>query len=299
MKRLLLILLLISSLPASAQSSAQKEVLIIGVMHQLPEIVRTSYLPLLQIAKDYAPQEIYVECVPPSDRKSWDIIAEKIGGEMSDFWTIHNNLQQVGAGMPIAFDPKDLGRAVGYFQHKGDYANTIYYLYKINGTPKRALGDEFYDLSLPLAAAMGIDSLRSFDCRIYDKQYYAAIARATANWSQNGNAAAYNKLFKKDYNESVLPAMFGTYGRHSNSAKALQRAHDLNSFGFAVTGDEAVCEVNLIWAKRNEAMAQKIGEQVEASSATRSIVFVGCGHVVGINRALKKMFGQIVVKTID
>lgn len=270
-----------------------------GVMHQLPEIVRTSYLPLLHIAKDYQPQAIYVECVPPEDEKSWEVICEKATGEMFDFWQIHNDLQAVGQSLPTKFDKNDYGRAVGFFQHKGDYANTIYYLYKINGTPKRAMGDEFYDLSLPLAVEMGIDSIRSFDCRIFDKDYYAAIKRATSEWSSNGNGEVYAKLFRKDYNASVLPAMFGNYGRYSNSRKALQRAHDINAFGFAVTRTQAVQDVEHFWKLRNEAMAGNIGRQIEQNSALRSIVFVGCGHVVGICRELKEKYPTLTVKMID
>lgn len=294
MKRLILLALILCSLSAAAQ----KEVLIIGTNHSLPEVVRTSYGSLLRIAKKYKPQAIYVESIPASDTRSWDLVSEK-EGEMADFWQTHLTAKQLRSALSASFNPADFGRAIGYFQYIGDYANAAYYHYRISGASKRALGNEFDDLVFPLAVALGVDSLCSFDIRTLNKPYQQAVARATAEWASNGNAEAYTLLFEKDYKRSILPAMFGTFGRQANTDAALERAHSLSSFGFAVARTEAVDDVAAAWGRRNEVMASRIGKQIESGAALRSVVFVGCQHVVGIAAALEANFPSILVKTVD
>ena len=48
----------------------EKELLIIGTMHEVPSIVSHSYRPLLKYAKKYKPEAIFVEDIRPDDTLS-------------------------------------------------------------------------------------------------------------------------------------------------------------------------------------------------------------------------------------
>ena len=63
-KKLTITLFIIFPMICSAQ---KKELLIIGTMHTVPNIVKNAYRPLLKYAIDYAPEAIYVEYIQARD----------------------------------------------------------------------------------------------------------------------------------------------------------------------------------------------------------------------------------------
>lgn len=63
-KKLTITLFIIFPMICSAQ---KKELLIIGTMHTVPNIVKNAYRPLLKYAIDYAPEAIYVEYIQTRD----------------------------------------------------------------------------------------------------------------------------------------------------------------------------------------------------------------------------------------
>ena len=68
MKKVLVLFLgILISLFCDAQ---ERELLIIGTMHTVPESVKDSYRPLLDYALEYAPEAIYVEYIHPDDTLS-------------------------------------------------------------------------------------------------------------------------------------------------------------------------------------------------------------------------------------
>ena len=55
----------------------KKELLIIGTMHTVPNIVKNAYRPLLKYAIDYAPEAIYVEYILAQDTISLKVHTPK------------------------------------------------------------------------------------------------------------------------------------------------------------------------------------------------------------------------------
>ncbi len=65
-----IIFALIIALSVQSAIAQEKELLIIGTMHEVPTIVKHSYKPLLKYAKKYKPEAIFVEDIRPDDTLS-------------------------------------------------------------------------------------------------------------------------------------------------------------------------------------------------------------------------------------
>ena len=62
--------IMMAVLQAPTAYAQDKELLIIGTMHEVPSIVSRSYKPLLKYARNYMPEAIYTEDIRPNDTLS-------------------------------------------------------------------------------------------------------------------------------------------------------------------------------------------------------------------------------------
>ena len=65
-----IIVTLVAACMLQTAFAQDKELLIIGTMHEVPGIVSHSYRPLLQYAKRYGPEAIFTEDIRPDDTLS-------------------------------------------------------------------------------------------------------------------------------------------------------------------------------------------------------------------------------------
>ncbi|MFK7925363.1 MAG: DUF5694 domain-containing protein [Bacteroidia bacterium] len=281
----------------------QKEVLIIGTMHQVPKLVKNSYNPLLKFSLKYQPEAIYVECVPPNDTISLNI-------DDRDFVIKSDSLKKVFLPDLERFeklnmeDLNEFTRDDFEFMAKTylvgrDYANYYYYQYLtkygVEGS-KEPLRNENADLSYKLAIALNLKYLYAMDDQRTRKEYYAAWDKCTEIGAENGDNEINAKIGKKQYATVVIPALLGRLGKHTNQQKSLNRLHMLNSFRY-VQNENLYCDnATKFWNLRNQRMVKNIAEQINQGTNIKNIVMVGAGHVIGLKEALEKNYPDLKVK---
>lgn len=309
MKLIPSILLFMTSVLAHAQ---QKEILIIGTMHTVPKIVKHSYQPLLKLAYQYKPEAIYVESPMANDTISWNYLKNGWSESYKRFYNLSDSLRKqydfnsdhLQVLLKIALKdlaPQQLDTLVISFAYLRDYANYKYYSYLkkygING-PKKPKRNENEDLSYKLASKLNAPLFNMDDQQTNDA-YHLAWTACLKVGATNGDNQLNNQLNKEDYNKSILPAVLGNLGKHTNKKKSLARMHALNSFQYVTKSCEPCDLATKYWDERNARMAKNIVDQVGENSYTKSVVIVGAGHVVGLKAAIAQQNPNLIVNLID
>lgn len=288
------------SLLAQAQ---QKEVFIIGTMHAVPKIVKSSYKPLLKIAKKYNPEAIYVERIRSSDTLSLKNYYSKFlhfADSISNIFTIdeakYNNLQKIDLQ---SLKSDDFAYLANCYIVKRDYANYRYYdylyQYGLKGS-RKPLRNENDDITHRLAIALQQRYIFSMDDQQTNPQYFQASRACRRAGRENGDNKIADKLNKKDNINSVFASISGSLGKYNNKLKILETYHLINSFRYVKNTCEPCDQATDYWDQRNFRMAQNIAEQVNNNSYAKNIVIVGAGHVIGIKEALQKHYPDLIVK---
>ncbi len=305
------ITLIITLLIAFSFSYAQeeKEVLIVGTMHTVPKIVKHSYKPMLRRAKKYNPTAIYVESPRANDSLSWEYLKDGWSMGYKAFYRLSDSMRNVFTPdrekfnqiLAKPFDQMttdELDFMISTFLYERDNANHEFYSYiKKHGHKgsKKPTRHEDGDLTFKLALALNQKLLKSMDDQQTNGLYHDAWDKCAIEGRSNGNNAISKKLYKKDYNSAVLPAIFRGLGKHTNKRKSLERLHKMSSFTYITVKTEGCSEGERYWNERNFRMAKNIAEQVIASDSKRNIVIVGAAHVIGIEKALKTNYPNIKV----
>lgn len=294
---------LIFSLLTVSAFGQQKEVLIIGTMHEVPPIVKNSYKPLLKFALKYKPEAIYVECVRPNDTISLNnddkAFVMKSDSLKKIFVTNDERFEKLSSADLSQFAEADFTFMANTYLVKRDYANYYYYQYLaqygLDGSPE-PLRHENGDLSSKLAIALNLTYLHSMDDQLNRKEYHEAWGQCTELGAENGDNEINRKLGKKQYTTALIPALIGRLGQHTNKLKALNRLHTLNSFRY-VQNQKLPCEnARKYWDERNQRMAKNIAEQINQGTKMKNIVMVGAGHVIGLKEALEKNYPELKVR---
>lgn len=164
-------------LQAATVNAQDKELLIIGTMHEVPSIVSRSYKPLLKYARNYMPEAIYTEDIRPNDTLSLKNFTPKflsIADSLSRTETIdEERFQELKKKRLSELGSDDYAFLTKTYLMKRDRANYSYYnylkTYGIAGS-KKALRNENGDLIIPLAIAMGITELIPVDDHQTEKE---------------------------------------------------------------------------------------------------------------------------------
>ena len=311
MKKLILTFLLLNfSLTLIAQ---EKEVLLIGTMHTVPEIVKKSYKPLLRRALRYNPDAIYVESPRPNDDKSWEYLKDGWSKSYAQFYSLSDSLNrnfdfdqmQLENLLSRNLDKlsnENLDYIINSFGYLRDNANYEFYKYikkyGVEGS-KKPMRHEDGDLTAKLALELGIKKLKSMDDQQTNQQYHDSWKKCAQEGRTNGDNAINKKLNKKDYNSAIIPALFRGLGMHVNKRKSLERLHRLASFTYVQNQTEGCLLGERFWGERNERMAKNIGEQIINGSDKKNIVIVGASHIVGLEEELKENYPELNVKLIN
>ncbi|WP_225036371.1 DUF5694 domain-containing protein [Winogradskyella sp. SM1960] len=304
--------LFMSSLTGNAQDT-QKEIVIVGTMHKVPNIVKRSYKPMLRRAKNYNPTAIYVESPQGKDSLSWDYLKDGWSKSYKAFYYLSDSIQQVftpnmdryNAILDKEFSDMtsdDLEYLITTFAYRRDNANYEFYsyikTYGIDGS-KKPTQHEDGDLTFKLALHQNIKLLQSMDDQQTNKEYHEAWTKCSKEGRSNGNNAINIKMNKKAYNSAILPAIFRGLGKHTNKRKSLEQLHKSSSFTYVTVQTEGCTEGERYWNERNMRMAKNIGEQVTASNSQRNIVIVGAAHVIGLEKELKENYPDLRVVLVS
>lgn len=288
-----LITLLAAVLIGAGALAQDRELLIIGTMHQVPGIVGRSYSPLLRAAVSYTPDAILTEDIMP-----WDSVS--LRNFTPRFLAFADSASSV-SGVDEQRMIRTLQKELSSMSHEDfeflrdcylrnrDRANYCYYDYLANfglsGSAKPH-GNETDDLTHRLAIAMGIRTLLPIDDHLTDMEYHRSYADAVNSGIDNGDAQIYIKLNKKINRARIVPALIGRLGKHTNSPKVLDMYYQLNSVRYAQHPNEKTESAMSYWDGRNERMAQHISEQLRECGSHRAILVVGAGHVISLKNAL-------------
>lgn len=127
------IYLLLFSLITAAALGQEKEVLIIGTMHTVPNIVKNSYRPLLKFAEKYEPDAIYVESIRPVDTISLNLRSNKFVAKSDSLAEVFvgndERFDQLNETSLNQFTPDDFEFMARTYLVQKDEANHFYYRY--------------------------------------------------------------------------------------------------------------------------------------------------------------------------
>jgi hypothetical protein len=307
--KITLFALILSVLSLFSQEKKQQEVLIIGTMHTVPKIVKRSYKPMLKFAKKYKPEAIYVEAPMANDSISWEYLKEGWSKGYQRFYKLSDSLQKSFDFNESKFNSIinkdfknmneiDLNYLIKSFIYKRDNGNYELYSYiKKHGIKgaKKPTRHEDGDLTYKLALAMNHKRVINMDDQQTNKEYHIGWNKCSKEGVSNGNNKANSKLYKKNYNSAILPALFRGLGRHTNKRKSLQQLHDMASFSYVVEETKGCKEGRKYFDQRNMRMVKNIATQVIASGKTKNIVIVGAAHVIGFEKEFKENYPNLKV----
>lgn len=305
------VILFSSSLQAQSMGVRQvQEVVLVGTMHTIPKIVKHNYKPMLKKAYKYKPEAIYVESPMPDDSISWSYLKNGWSRGYQRFYKLSDSLKNTFDFDVSKFESilqkdhadmtqSDLSYLITSFAYKRDNGNYEFYSYikkyGVKGA-RRPTRHEDGDLTYKLALKLGLKQVVNMDDQRTNKEYHEGWQNCINEGRSNGNNEIINRLNKKDYNRSILPALFRRLGKHANKRKNLNLIHKLNSFRCVKMDTPGCVDARQYWDERNKRMADNIATQVIASGKKRNIVIVGAGHIIGLEEELKNNYPELQVR---
>ena len=295
--------IMMAVLQAPTAYAQDKELLIIGTMHEVPSIVSRSYKPLLKYARNYMPEAIYTEDIRPNDTLSLKNFTPKflsIADSLSRTETIdEERFQELKKKRLSELGSDDYAFLTKTYLMKRDRANYSYYnylkTYGIAGS-KKALRNENGDLIIPLAIAMGITELIPVDDHQTEKEYQLAWSKSIKAIKETGDYAVLSKLFKRDRQKRVWPSLWGKLGKYTNKPETLHRYYLVNSCRYVNHQNESTNAVRQLWDGRNHRIAENLAEKIKANPYQRNILIIGAGHVISVQEMLKQIYPELKVK---
>ena len=308
MKSIIIILsFLLLSLWAQAQNDIntapeQQEIVLVGTMHYVPNLVKRAYKPMLRKAKKLNPDAIFLEYVPSHDSAS-------IAFDTPDFLKWSDSINNVFQADQIMVDEildkelkamktEDYAYMKKVFIANRDYANYRYYEYLENYGVQGAgkpLQNETGDVSFPLAIEQNIKIVHSMDYQSSNEHYYKYWRACDSVSTVDGESKRINKIAKNLYLQDVVGTLVYGLSRQTNKEKTTVAYHKMNAFEMREEENELCTLGGYWWGFRNARMAQNIGEQVIDQDINKSIVVVGAGHIVGIEKELRSQFPQLKI----
>lgn len=301
MQKRIIVTLVVACLLQTAFAQ-DKELLIIGTMHEVPSIVSHSYRPLLQYAKQYGPEAIFTEDIRPDDTLSLRNFTPRfmhLADSPSRVNTIDEERFQNLRGKKLSdMDSSDFAFLADAYLQRRDRANYAYYDYlKTYGTAgaKKPLRKENGDLIFPLAVSMRITELLPVDDHQAEPEYQRAWDNAMRATEGTEDERILLKLLKNDTRSSIWPSLWGRLGNHTNKPATLKRFYKINSCRYVTEPNEYSQAVQQLWDGRNLRIATNIAEQVKDHSYRKSILIIGAGHVISIKEMLKQVYPELHV----
>lgn len=312
-----LALLLCPSCAPTTPKSDKPEVLLVGVLHRIPDSLACNWKSTYDKVLRYAPDAIAVEHAPPADTVS---MAHYFG---EDFAAYRDSVMVAWEGRVLSLEELNALRdappagadSAARWLHQWHYAalaldvgNRDQASYQLRNADVNALVDtstafgrafvkkhdrlldgmrntEFGNLVHPLAAALGIEHVHPTDERRYNAAQslaYQAFAEKLDSAQQRtleGAWAASNAAEAEATQRCEVLDLVNTHAwiAHSDSIQTKV----LGSWG-----DADYAAFVQAWESRNTSIADRIIAAAERGMAQRIAVFYGYMHVAPVKRAL-------------
>lgn len=312
MKKIALLLGILFTLPALAQSPVT--VVLVGTIHQFQDslLIRQNLTAHLARMMAYAPQQIFIEAIPPSDSVGQSLIygsAMRVARQLPKGAAQLRTLDSLCALLDNTTDSvrlRYIHQTIGneyYQQH--DFWNAYYHWFSLAGKGQadtNPLFDslqrssfrhqkhtEFGNLVFPLASQLRMCHLVNFDERTDDAAFQRLGKHVMKRLIIN------LKLFK------ALKTLRHLRQQLTTAERAGRLLEEINGDSFQRQVAEIIDHVDQqwvktrkatltrqLWEKRNQRMAERISTAIQLRPSSRVMVFVGAAHVEYLRRALAK-----------
>jgi hypothetical protein len=315
-----LILGIILCVPATAQQ--KPSILLVGVMHQIPDSLECNWKYAFESVLRFRPDQIAVEYVHPNDsasqiyylghdfRRTWDSMAMAWSTPMQNLADRVSHFRQRFAASKSVSDQVQLWK---YLHLQTDMANRDYtsYLLLQQQSTEALLADtsspfhrylstrlqrlkinssqsEFFRLVFPIDSQLGISYLYPTDYKVtypLQSEAYGRFSEALANTS---DLAGYESFWNR-FNYAIDSAMATcAVFAFTNNQAWLQQSHYGQCQLLEYTGNVDFKEYVRVWLLRNKIIAQHIIAACKDSKAKRMAVFYGNMHVAPVKMYLEQ-----------
>ena len=299
---ILLIFLFCNALPAQSE---KKEIVLVGTMHWVPNIIKHAYKPMYRKAFKYQPQNIYVEFVPKTDTAS----VEYYYSEFSHSVDSLRNIMTINKDSISLIETKalhEMSKAEFTYLKKfhlleKDLLHYRYYSFlEKNGITgsKTPTQNENGDVSFKLAAIIGLKSLTPMDYQISNKVYYKYWQACDSIYEAQERTHEYDKILKNINRREIIASPFIGNARLTNQAKTYESYHKVNSLLYFKDPAQVCIEGSKAWELRNDKMIEYIGEGVRNGHQVRNLVVVGAGHLYSLKKGLEERYPELIIKTL-
>lgn len=300
------ILVSVALLVAPGVQAQDKELLIIGTMHEVPSIVSHSYRPLLKFAKKYQPEAIFVEDIRPCDTLSLKNFTPKLLRTADSLFQAEGideeRFKQLKAKNLNELTTDDFVFLSNTYLKKRDRANYTYYKYlKSYGLAgsKKPSQNENGDLICPLAIYIGATELIPVDDHKTENEYQRAWSNTVKAGRENGDAQILSDLLKKDRKKRVFPSLMGKLGKYTNKLESLNRYYLINSCRYVEHPNDTSNTARQLWDDRNLRIAQNMSAQIKSNPYHKHILIIGAGHVISLKNILGQIYPELKVRLMD
>lgn len=302
----------------SAPAPAEPEVLLVGVVHHLPDSLSCNWKSAYDKVLRYAPDAMAVEHVPPDDTLS---LLHFFGEDVNDH---RDSVILSWEGRRLSFNelntlrnaPPPGADSVARLVHEWRYASLMLDLasrdqvsFRLRNVDVSTLVDtstafgrafvkrharilehmrttEFGNLVHPLAEALGIAYLHPTDERRFNAEQSIAY-QAFAEKLDSARMAAYERSWAT-FNATEAEAMHRCVGiDRVNTHAWIAHGDSLQTKALAAWGDPDHAAFVRSWEARNTSIADRIIAAAEAEQAQRIVAFYGYIHVAPMKRALE------------
>ena len=297
----------------SLAQEQQKEVLLIGTMHEVPKIIKNAYKPLYKQALKYQPEAIYVETAMPNDSLSWEYHKDGYSKSRQRFYFIadslkkHYNFSESRLKKLLEKDFSDLTQDELQtirlsFGSQRDWPNFLFYShvkqYGIKGS-KKPLREEGHDITTRLALALNHKRVYATDDQQTNKKFHTYWHKCKTTARENGDYKKLRKIEKKFERGMLTPSLFGRNGHYTNSPKSLNRLHTMSSLRYIAQKSNDCDLATRYFDERNQRIVKNLGTQILEKPHKKSVLVIGASHIIGVKEELEKQFPDIKVILFD
>ncbi len=287
----------------------QKEIVLVGTMHQVPKILKNSYKPLYNKSLKYKPDAIFVETAMPDDSLSWQYLKKGYSKSLQEFYKysikvkeeFEYNKDSLDYLLSKDFDKltkDDFNRIKLSFAYQRDYPNFYYYQYIQDYFPnghKKSRRHENYELSRKLALKLSHKKIYAADDQQTNGEFHKHWRACDKAMDGTSLKRKEKKLTRKIVLREILPSIVGRYGIINNKLKHLQLLDSLSGLKYTNQQNSDCAKAVDYFNQRNRRFAYNLGTQINENDFKKSILFVGASHIVGLKKELKTQFPDIKV----
>ena len=293
------------TLSVLGQSTIQKkEVLLVGVIKN-PKLTKEPYRPLLKMAKAYQPQAIYVQSVPSFDttslRNAYGNFLDKSDSILSHSVFDMSHIAFLQNKKLKELKPYQHEKLSKFYYSNRSNANRLMHEYfaknKMNKS-KLVANDENTQLIFPLALEMDINYLYSIDDQSEKDEYAKRWKDCTAQSKLDKQDKKGKKILSKLNRGETFSSLFKRQAHFLNKQSTLKAYHTLYSFRYRTDPFSACTEGTQIWDRKNQKIADNIGQQVSQNNYIRNIIFLEPAHIIGVKAFLEATYPELKVTTI-